>query len=338
MRQFFLKLLLWGVLGWLFFCAPEAQAAPPGYQEIARTSSLRFFTLGERPGQVEYFISRAESLFAPVARASGYQPQEPAEVIITMDHAEFRGLGLPAWAVGVARPYENQIILTLRDKRGFPVDLASVFQHEVSHLALLRAVGQERSEALPRWFIEGVAIWQAGEGGLARSEELLAAARSDSLIPLRDLDESFPSDDTLIGRAYAQSAGFVRFLAQAGGEDALAQVVLRVSRGDPFGVAVREEVGQSLGELEATFLTRLRMEANWLPVLTSSGLLWGLCTLLFLWGYVKRRRERKLRLHALAREEELLWEEWTPYKPPDPPDDPEEAAPFGYGDGSRLLH
>lgn len=298
MRALFLFLLFWGLS-----TPGAAMAAPEGYEEFARTKSFVFYARPDPPKAFYTLTEEAEGFFAPIARAVGYEATERTEVILTLDHASFVALGNPSYAIGIARPQKNQMMIALRDRRGQLVDFYAVFRHEASHIALLRAARGENAGEIPRWFVEGFAEWQAKEHSLAQDNELLAAARGGNLLPLAELEQSFPNDDTLIGRAYAQSAAFVRFMVQVKGEAAFAQAVSEVSQGKSFGVAMRNALGKSLGELEDEFFHGLQQQASWLQVLTDPNFIWGLVLVLFLWVYVKKRREFQNAMRALKDED-----------------------------------
>lgn len=73
----------------------------------------------------------------------------------------------PAYAVGVAYPASGLVLLTLSAPETWErPDLAHVIVHELSHVALHRAVG---GRPVPRWLTEGVAIHQARERSFERT-------------------------------------------------------------------------------------------------------------------------------------------------------------------------
>lgn len=281
-------------------------AAPAGYRQFAETPSFRFFSLEEKGPPVALFqtlAANAERLFSPIANATGYVPDEKAEILLTYDLDEFVRLGFPQWAIGVAVPEKNLIAITLTDRNGRVVDPFPVFQHEASHLALLRAAGPERASQLPRWFIEGIATWQANESSRAWDQELLNAARTGHLSSIYEIEEQLPEDDTLIGRAYAQSAAFVRYLAQVRGPEALGRVVRRVADGEPFPVALRAELGDGVYEYDLSFRHELDQNASWITVIADPNLIWIIAAFGFFGIYLRRRREMQRAMEALALEE-----------------------------------
>ena len=62
------------------------------------------------------------------------------------------------WAAGVAFPRQSRIVLRAFGTALF--NLRQTFEHEISHILVYRAV---EGRHVPRWLMEGFAIYQAGE-------------------------------------------------------------------------------------------------------------------------------------------------------------------------------
>lgn len=221
------------------------------------------------------------------------------------------GVTLPSYAVGVALSRFHLILLTLTAPETWePSDLESVFQHELSHLALHRAVdGAE----LPRWLSEGVAIHQADQHSIARIRSLWEATVRGNLQPLDKLSRTFPARHHDVNAAYAQSADFVSFMLD-GDDDAerFRGMLDQVRQGAPFEQAIEEAYGVPLGYLEREWRVSVHERYGRLPLLlTSLTGLWALGAVLLVVAYIRRRRRDK---HTLARweQEEALVESEPP--------------------------
>src|SRR5262249_112235 len=119
--------------------------------------------------------------------------------------------GAPPWAVGVA--YPDLGVISVAARRGAQiVDVEATLDHELAHIALGAALGTRA----PHWLHEGFAYQHSAEGSIERPETLTGMAWSHSIIPLDQLDQTFPQDELPASRAYAEAYDFVRFLARRG--------------------------------------------------------------------------------------------------------------------------
>lgn len=206
----------------------------------------------------------------------------------------------PTWAVGYAIGEIGLVVLLPERAPAYPdSDLEAVLRHEVTHVLVARAA---RRLPVPRWFNEGLAMVAGREWGLGdRSQLLLATFRGD--VRLAELDGMFYRDPTSAARAYALSGAFVRYLLGEAGPRAPARILRRVGDGIAFESAFRAETGLGFAETEAAFARHLGGWNKWLPLLSSSTIVWALIALLALWAF-KRRRVRDEQQREVWNEEE----------------------------------
>lgn len=210
---------------------------------------------------------------------------------------------LPSYATGVAFPEQGIILLTLTAPESWePVAVESVFVHELSHIALYRATD---GASVPRWFSEGVAIYQAQEQTFARTKTLWEGSLQSRLIPLERLSDAFPSRLHQVNLAYAQSADFVGFLLE--GEDnryRFTQLIKNLRQGKDFSEAVKSAYHLPLGYLEREWIKSLRQRfGRWPLLLTGMGTLWVLACILLLAAYIQMKRKHRATLKRWAFEE-----------------------------------
>jgi hypothetical protein len=224
----------------------------------------------------------------------GRDPQQMAELAP-------KGAPPPAYAAGVAYPSLRLVLLTLvaPDTWEAP-DLAEVLRHELAHLALDEAVAGHH---VPRWFDEGLAIHESGELGIKRLRVLWDATVSHRLLPLADLDHSFPADGSEVGVAYAESADVVRFLMRDDDRARFGSLVQRVRAGTSFERALDDAYDTDLRKLEYEWREDASHRFGMVPMLTGGGALWTLMAGLAIVAWAKRRRRAKEKLAAWAREE-----------------------------------
>jgi len=213
------------------------------------------------------------------------------------------GTRIPTWAVGVAYPGENVIVLlSPRAIKGSRIDVIDVFAHEFSHIAIGRAL---TGVDVPVWLDEGLAIYEAREWIFSRLAVLTRASLTDMLIPLTVLVRSFPAEEEPAELAYAESFMFVSFLINEVGREAFHRLIRDYTRYGDLEGALRRGTGMTFAELEEQWLFYLKLRVSWIPIITSASTLWFIMSLIFIYGYLRKKRQARRRLKELAAEEEL---------------------------------
>ena len=211
------------------------------------------------------------------------------------------GTWVPLWAAGVAYPVENVIVLrSPRAVKGGRIDVVDVFAHEFSHIALGRALAGVR---VPVWLNEGLAIYEAREWTFSRISVLTTAALTDRLIPLPVLALSFPAEAGPAELAYAEGFMFVSFLINKVGREAFHRLLRDYTRYGDLEGALRRGTGMSLADLEEGWLFYLKLRVSWIPMITSVSALWFVMALIFIYGYMRKKRQAEQRLREMLEEE-----------------------------------
>jgi len=232
----------------------------------------------------------------------------------------------PEWAAGLAWPAKRTIMLHAGVGRA---ELASTFRHEISHIAL-GTVGTDRG--IPRWFKEGLAIRQ-GEGvDLERAWKLTEAATLGVLLPMEDLDRGFPASGARAGVAYAQAVHFVGYLMGTYGEAAFHDLIGGLREGATFEQAMAAAYPHPLSEIEAEWLSTLKVRWGWVPIIFGSTSLWVFGGVLLVLGWRRRKRQRARRVEILKKQEAVEMAEdievaMPPFVPPRPLHDPYDGRP-----------
>jgi hypothetical protein len=221
----------------------------------------------------------------------------PGEMATLAPH----GAPYPDYASGVAYPEIGLVLLTLTPR--FPaenLDLTQVFRHELAHVALSAAVG---SHPIPRWFNEGFAVMASGETSFERMWTLSTATISDRLLPLSQVERSFPSDENKASIAYAEAADVVRFLIRREDRHRFRALVSELGDGRTLDRAAREAYGVDLVTLEHEWREAVAKRYTFWPILCSGTVVWAGVMGLFVWGWRKRRARSKATLARWARDE-----------------------------------
>ena len=204
------------------------------------------------------------------------------------------GRGAPPWAIGVAYPDQGIVVAAFR--RGpLPADLDSVVTHELAHLALGAALG----DRAPRWLHEGFAYLHSSDFSLDRTRTLTGMAWSGDVIPLAQLDRSFPAEENAAARAYAQSYDLISFLARRGRYSAVEddgnrwpfrQFLVSVAGGASLDEAARGAFAADMRELFDEWRGSLRQRYLLVPAGMLGMLVWVLAAVLLVLAFLRKRR------------------------------------------------
>ncbi len=280
--------------------------APDDYQQEV-VGAARWEYPRQASGVAETLQATYETEWPRITAELGGEIDDALIIRIGRNHEEMSALAPvgappPAYAVGVAYPHRGLILLTLTaPQTNERPDVDSVLAHELSHIALHRAVG---GNPTPRWFTEGVAIHQAHEKSFERVQTLWGATVGGRLLTFAQLDGGFPSNPNRVSLAYAQSADFVDWLrGRPNGAAKLRDVIRRVRDGQRFQTALERTYSASMTRLEIDWHDSLSERFQALPLLFGSGGLWVFAALLIVIAYARRRRKDREKFAEWATEE-----------------------------------
>jgi hypothetical protein len=267
---------------------------PPAAAERTQLSSTYFTIEGNAGDRTALFLAEhADSIAESVSKQIGFAFRARVHVIVAPDQERFysvqpAGARVPDWAVGVAYPHRSLIVL-LKDPRG---NILKTFEHEVCHILLGRAFGSDHQ--VPRWLHEGMAIIVAGQWNMQRLSTMTMAVLTGSLLSMEDITHAFPRDKRRAELAYCQSFYFISFLKSKFGDDEFRNFLSVYSSCKDFKLALWKTYFLRWDEIEEQWLDYLKVRFSWIPILFSTGALWFLASLVFIWGYVhKKRKARK---------------------------------------------
>ena len=213
----------------------------------------------------------------------------------------------PPWAIGVAYPDEGVVVVA--NRRGpMPADLDSVVTHELAHLALGAALG----ERAPRWLHEGFSYLHSSDFSLERTRTLTGMAWTGDVIPLEDLDRSFPAAENEAARAYAQSYDFVSYLARRGRSSSATddgnrwpfrEFLVSLARGATLEQAARRSFSAGMSDLFDDWRQSLRDRYLVLPAGLLGLLVWVFAAVLLVLAFFRKRRLGRATLARWAEEE-----------------------------------
>lgn len=290
----------------------SAAASPPDIPPTRTSEHFRFFAHGDVVASVDKIAVDAEERFQALCRdlAACDALDRPIDVWVAEDAERFASTfpgpsPMTEWAAGVAFIADRRVVLRAFGTALFT--LRETFDHELSHI-LLHVVAGDRH--VPRWFSEGMAIWQSGENTLQRLQTAHLAAVTGSQLPLEELDRRFPSSGGKIELAYAQSALFLRWLMQRHGHQAVLALPHDVGAGKDFAQAFQDRLHESPLDAHDAWVDSFDAGSSLFVLLGNETVLWSLLTILFIVVAAAKMRERKRQIHAMG-ETELAEDAFT---------------------------
>ncbi|HEY5950454.1 MAG TPA: hypothetical protein VIV40_33415 [Kofleriaceae bacterium] len=217
------------------------------------------------------------------------------------------GRGAPEWAIGVA--YPDLGVISVATRRGpNVVDPTSTLRHELAHIALGSALGPRA----PHWLHEGFAYQHSGEWAWDRTETLAGMAWFGGIIPLDQLDASFPQGENPADRAYAESYDFVGYLSRRGRwEDKeddgdrwpFRRFLTLVGQGTDLDAAAQRTFGKPIHQLFDEWREDLSKRYMLAPIGLFGLALWVLCAILLALAWLRKRRINRRRIGEWERQE-----------------------------------
>ncbi|MCC6159129.1 MAG: hypothetical protein IT350_13860 [Deltaproteobacteria bacterium] len=283
----------------------SAQAGEPDFDSI-QTEHFRFeFTDADRK-MAEYLAAHAEQIRKDVTFFIGHDFKAITRVVIAPDTESYATsqprTRIPEWSVGVAFARENLIVLlspraALREDRN--IEPLSTFRHEVSHIVLGKALGEDRA---PVWLDEGIAEFQSDPWTTAKTWTMTVATISGRTIPLHRLMSSWPRGEERAKLAYLQSHAFVDYLYRRG---SVSLIVDRLAEGAPAAAAIEDATGIRFEDLDQEFQDFLERNYTWVHLLASTDLAWGLATVIFVVVAIVAYFRSRRKLRRMELEDEL---------------------------------
>ena len=251
----------------------------------------------EAPPALAAYAREVERLdpkaFLPAMELTGlWEPGDVRVLVVPEGSPDARRA--PSWAVAYAVPPAGTVVLIPTRTPSWPDDgLPDVIRHEVAHVLTFRAAGGRR---VPRWFDEGLAMAAGRERALEDDAREALAVLTGPRLRFAQVDGLFQGGRADASRAYSLSAAFFGDLLARHGPAFPQRVLRRVAGGEPFEEAFRNATGVDFREESGAFWTSRRSLERWLPLLTSTAVVWLAIVLLSAWAVrtVKARRAARL--------------------------------------------
>lgn len=200
-----------------------------------------------------------ETAFAQLRERYGYTPPTPVRIELFDRHADFsvRTLGLPGLgALGVSFGSVLAMDAPSARERG-DFNWGSTFWHELAHAFHLGMTDFR----VPRWFTEGLAVWEERRARAGWGDEALplfeAALKENRLLPLADLNRGFarPTYPQQVVVSYYQASLFAELIERQYGVAALRDLLNAFKQGKDTEAAIRAVLKVGTTDLDRAFST-----------------------------------------------------------------------------------
>ncbi|MEO6775370.1 MAG: hypothetical protein ABI467_20575 [Kofleriaceae bacterium] len=221
------------------------------------------------------------------------------------------GRGAPKYAVGVT--YPDLGVVTVAMRRGAQIlDPIDTLDHELGHVALGAALAANPN--VPHWLHEGFAYQHSAEWTMDRAETLAGMVWMGGIIPIEQLDQSFPAEESPAARAYAESYDFVNFLSRRGrwedpSDDGdrwpFRRFLGELGHGKDLDTAAKHQFGKTIHELFEEWRDDVRARYLTAPMGLLGIGVWILCSILLVLAFWRRRRGNRRRIAQWDLEDRL---------------------------------
>jgi hypothetical protein len=213
---------------------------------------------------VDEVIRSAEQYYIEITRDFGFTRYESwsydsrAKIYIYKDQDDYVNSARQAnWSHGAAFA-KSKTIRTFPAAHGF---FDSLLPHELGHIIFREFVGHNVS--LPRWFEEGVAMYQEKSRRWGAHKTVKDAIDRGVFIPLKDLNRSLLDPkvtDEVVDLFYAESASVIYFLIKEFGENRFETFCRKLKYGSPFFEAMKGAYGRfgTIEELNQAWVDYLK--------------------------------------------------------------------------------
>lgn len=205
-------------------------------------------------------VTRAMRLFTERYQ---FQLRKPMIVELYHDHDDFGvrtvstpGIGLLGVTFGYLTAMDSP-----RARATGDFHWGSTLWHEIAHVFTLEATGHR----LPRWFSEGLSVYEEWTTGPLPNRELplevLEAIQNQKLLPIETLDQGFvrPAYAGQVQVSYMQAGLICDFIARRWGHEALVAMLQAFAEGQDTADALRLATGMAGEEFDDSFNQNLEV-------------------------------------------------------------------------------
>ncbi len=208
-----------------------------------------------------YVESELKRIIATYEKKYQMKLNAPVQVEVYPDHEDFavRTMGMPGLgALGVTFGH----VVAMDSPSGRPpgsFHWASTLWHEMSHVFVLQATDSR----VPRWFTEGLAVYEetaiSPDWGDRLDPQAIDAIKNKKLLPVAELDRGFirPSYPSQVIVSYFQGGKICNYIAEKWGYSKLLDMIHSYANLETTPDVIQKDLGMSPEEFDKQFLAWL---------------------------------------------------------------------------------
>jgi hypothetical protein len=229
--------------------------------------TVRWYNGDEDYGNLMYTL--ANDALATYKRRFSMSPYEHIYISIYGSSQEYfeASPDVPSWSGGYTLAERNEILAIAPQHQLASILIGEGIPHELSHAALFQFLGHRHA---PRWLDEGFAVYNQNVIAPEYDEIVQSAYRTNSIIPLANLNRNFPSDAAQAKLAYAEGRSMVTFLIN-NYNDAVWANLLDQLRYNSVDQAFQKVFGTNLATMEGYWRSSLGGKKPALPAALLKG-------------------------------------------------------------------
>lgn len=216
-------------------------------------------------------LAQAAPILQELSEGFQVQLQKPVKIYAYARLEDFHsavGSRTQPGLVGLAAGTDRVYVYAPPTRQGI-TQAVDYLRHELAHLIVGQLTENPYADP-PRWLNEGLASYlMRDEQELRQLEAALAQAlRQNRLISLRSLASQFPSDDTGVALAYAESYSVVKYIIETYGGEKFGELLRTFKEGTLPDDALRKVLNVDTEKLEQDwhqYLRRIARESSGLP-------------------------------------------------------------------------
>ena len=260
-----------------------------GYRNAATVNTLRLldsyknFTVYKTPQTIIKLDTKEAAILRPyvedvLKRAMATYTQKysmtlpgPVQVEVYPNHDDFsvRTEGLPGLGPVLGVTFGTVVAMdSPSGRKPGSFNWADTLWHEMNHVYVLTAT----KHRVPRWFAEGLAVHEEGQGNPAWADRLtpdvVVALRDKKLLPVTELDRGFvhPEYPEQVIVSYYQAGRICDFIQDRWGAKALVEMIHAFAALAPTADVIRQSVGLTPDAFDAQFQSWVYQQAG--PIVT----------------------------------------------------------------------